>query len=153
RAGNREPRAAGGTRRVDRPRSYPSCARALLDEHRRRRRWRRPSDGHAARRSGSATGAVHLRMVNPEPADPAADAVLSRRWAQLAWLSLAMLLGMTLWFSATAATAPIAAEFHLTPADTAWLTMAVQGGFVAGTLAAAILNLPDVVNARRLMAV
>jgi len=63
-----------------------------------------------------------------------------------------MFLGMTLWFSATAATGPIAAEFHLTPGQTAWLTMGVQGGFVVGTLVSAILNLPDVLNARRLMA-
>jgi len=47
---------------------------------------------------------------------------------QLAWLSLAMFLGMTLWFSATAANAAIVAEFHLAGATTAWLTMAVQGG-------------------------
>lgn len=75
-----------------------------------------------------------------------------RAWVQLAWLSLAMFLGMTLWFSATAVTAPIAAEFHLTSGETAWLTMAVQAGFVAGTLVAATLNLPDVVNARHLFA-
>src|SRR5439155_22640828 len=31
-------------------------------------------------------------------------------------------------------------------------TMAVQGGFVAGTLVSAALNLPDVINARWLMA-
>src|SRR5438094_1978934 len=80
------------------------------------------------------------------------DSVSSPK-TQLAWLSLAMFLGMTLWFSATAATAPIVAEFHLTSAATAWLTMAVQGGFVAGTLLSATLNLPDVVNARRLFAV
>src|SRR3954469_541752 len=73
--------------------------------------------------------------------------------AQLAWLSLAMFLGMTLWFSATAANAPIVAEFHLSPADTAWLTMAVQGGFVLGTLVSALLNLPDIVNPRRLFAI
>src|SRR3954469_202796 len=73
--------------------------------------------------------------------------------AQLAWLSLAMFLGMTLWFSATAANAPIVAEFHLSAADTAWLTMAVQGGFVAGTLLSALLNLPDIVNPRRLFAI
>jgi MFS family permease len=77
----------------------------------------------------------------------------SRPGVQLAWLSLAMFLGMTLWFSATAANAPIVAEFHLTPADTAWLTMAVQGGFVLGTLASALLNLPDIVNPRRLFAI
>jgi MFS family permease len=73
--------------------------------------------------------------------------------AQLAWLSLAMFFGMTLWFSATAANAPIVAEFHLSPAETAWLTMAVQGGFVIGTLLSALLNLPDIINPRRLFAV
>src|SRR3954462_7334954 len=72
---------------------------------------------------------------------------------QLAWLSLAMFFGMTLWFSATAANAPIVAEFHLSTSQTAWLTMAVQGGFVIGTLISALVNLPDVVNPRRLFAV
>jgi MFS family permease len=72
---------------------------------------------------------------------------------QLAWLSLAMFCGMTLWFSATAANGPIVAEFHLTGAETAWLTMAVQGGFVIGTLVSALANLPDVINARRLLAI
>jgi MFS family permease len=72
--------------------------------------------------------------------------------AQLAWLSLAMFLGMTLWFSATAANAPIVAEFHLASSQTAWLTMAVQGGFVIGTLISALVNLPDVINPRRLFA-
>ncbi|MFI5179544.1 MAG: nitrate/nitrite transporter [Vicinamibacterales bacterium] len=61
-----------------------------------------------------------------------------------------MFLGMTLWFSATAATAPIVREFQMTAGDAAWLTMAVQGGFVVGTLASALLNLPDIVNPRRL---
>ncbi len=72
---------------------------------------------------------------------------------QLAWLSLAMFLGMTLWFSATAATAPLVAEFQLTPGDAAWLTMAVQGGFVAGTLASALITLPDLINPRHLFAI
>jgi MFS family permease len=72
---------------------------------------------------------------------------------QLAWLSLAMFFGMTLWFSATAANAPIVAEFHLSASQTAWLTMAVQGGFVIGTLCSALANLPDIVNPRRLFAV
>jgi len=61
-----------------------------------------------------------------------------------------MFLGMTMWFSATAANAPIVAEFHLSAGETAWLTMAVQGGFVVGTLISALLNLPDVLNPRRL---
>jgi MFS family permease len=70
----------------------------------------------------------------------------------LALLALALFLGMTLWFSATAASPQIAAEFSLTEASTAWLTIAVQGGFVIGTLISALLNLADVVNARRLFA-
>jgi len=70
--------------------------------------------------------------------------------AHLAWLSLAMFLGMTLWFSATAANAQIVDEFQLSASQTAWLTMAVQGGFVVGTLLSAVLNLPDVLSPRRL---
>jgi MFS family permease len=61
-----------------------------------------------------------------------------------------MFLGMTLWFSATAANAQIVDEFQLSAAQTAWLTMAVQGGFVVGTLLSAVLNLPDVLSPRRL---
>lgn len=68
-------------------------------------------------------------------------------------LATAEFLGMTLWFSATAATPALMAEFHLSPAGAAWLTMGVQVGFVAGTLASALLNLPDVLNPRRLFAI
>jgi MFS family permease len=67
-------------------------------------------------------------------------------------VAFAQFLGMTLWFSATAAAPAIAGEFSLTSGATAWLTMAVQAGFVAGTLGSALLNLADVFNARRLFA-
>ena len=60
--------------------------------------------------------------------------------------------GLTLWFSATAAAPALAREFAITGAGVAWLTMAVQAGFVAGTLMSALFNLPDVLNARRLFA-
>jgi MFS family permease len=63
-----------------------------------------------------------------------------------------MFLGMTLWFSATASTAQIVREFQLGSGTAAWLTMAVQAGFVLGTLGSALLNLPDVINARHLFA-
>src|SRR4051812_50199682 len=68
----------------------------------------------------------------------------------LTYVALAQFFGMTLWFSATAAAPPIAAEFQLTRAATAWLTMAVQAGFVAGNLLSSGLKLADVGNARRL---
>ena len=70
----------------------------------------------------------------------------------LALVALAQFLGLTLWFSATAAAPQISRDFGLTSVQTAWLTIAVQGGFVAGTLVSAILNLADVINARRLFA-
>ena len=70
----------------------------------------------------------------------------------LALVALGQLLGMTLWFSATAAAPRIAADLSLDDSATAWLTMAVQGGFVVGTLLSALLNLADVFNARRLFA-
>ena len=70
----------------------------------------------------------------------------------LAALCLAEFLGMTLWFSATAVAPALVTEFHLQSGQAAWLTMAVQAGFVCGTLLSALFNLPDVVNARRLVA-
>ena len=62
-------------------------------------------------------------------------------------------LGMSLWFSATAAAPAIVREFGMASGGLAWLTMAVQAGFVAGTLITALTNLADAVNARRLFAV
>lgn len=67
-------------------------------------------------------------------------------------IAAAQLLGMTLWFSATAAAPAIAAELSISSSGMAWLTMAVQAGFVVGTLISATLNLADVLNARRLFA-
>jgi hypothetical protein len=71
----------------------------------------------------------------------------------LALVAVGQFLGMTLWFSATAAAPRIATELDLTGVQTAWLTIAVQGGFVVGTLVSASWNLADVFNARRLFAI
>jgi len=70
----------------------------------------------------------------------------------LAALCVAEFLGMTLWFSASAVAPALITEFHLTSGQAAWLTMAVQAGFVCGTLISALFNLPDVLNARWLFA-
>ena len=71
-------------------------------------------------------------------------------WRMLGLIALGEFLGMTLWFSATAVTPALAAQLSLDATQTAWLTMAVQAGFVCGTLLSALLNLPDVLNARHL---
>src|SRR5262245_37481360 len=72
-------------------------------------------------------------------------------WRTLAVVSLAQFLGMTLWFSATAVTPLLIEQFNIAPAHAAWLTIAVQVGFVAGTLLSAVSNIADVLNARVLM--
>jgi MFS family permease len=75
----------------------------------------------------------------------------SQPWWMLAALATAEFLGMTLWFSATAVTPALVAEFHMSAESAAWLTMAVQAGFVVGTLVSAAANLADVLNARLLL--
>jgi MFS family permease len=74
------------------------------------------------------------------------------RWRALVLLSLAELLGMSLWFSASAVVPQLRHEWGLTEAVAGWLTIAVQLGFVSGTLLSAFLNLPDVLSVRYLFA-
>ena len=75
----------------------------------------------------------------------------SGAWKMLVVVCLAQFLGMTLWFSATAVTPLLIDHFNIAPAHAAWLTMAVQAGFVAGTLLSAVANIADILNARVLM--
>jgi len=71
---------------------------------------------------------------------------------QLAALSAATILGMTPWFSATVAAPGMMAEWGTGPATAAWLTIAVQLGFVAGTCLSAGLMLSDRFSTRKLAA-
>ena len=79
-------------------------------------------------------------------------ALPSARWRALFLLSLAELLGMSLWFSAAAVVPSLQTEWRLTDSDASWLTIAVQLGFVFGTLLSAFLNLPDIISVRYLFA-
>jgi MFS family permease len=76
-----------------------------------------------------------------------------RRWRMLALLGWAELLGMSLWFAASAVSAPLGARWHLSPSSLGWLTAIVQLGFVMGTAFSALLNLADIVPARFLFSV
>jgi MFS family permease len=71
----------------------------------------------------------------------------------LALLSLAELLGMSLWFSATAVVPALTREWQLSSGDQAWLTMSVQCGFVIGTLLSAVLTISDVFSARSVFSI
>lgn len=67
-------------------------------------------------------------------------------------IALCQVAAMALWFSASAVTPALAAEFHLSHFAQAALTSGVQAGFVVGCLVSAILGLPDRVDPRRLIA-
>jgi MFS family permease len=70
------------------------------------------------------------------------------RWRMLALLACAELLGMSLWFAGSAAAPLLRAAWNLSDSQVAWLTTAVQLGFVAGTAVSALLNLADIIPAR-----
>jgi MFS family permease len=91
----------------------------------------------------------------PVSTKPAAARVTlpSARWRALAFLSLAELLGMSLWFSASAVVPALRDEWHLGEGAASWLTISVQLGFVFGTLLSAFLNLPDLISVRYVFAV
>lgn len=74
------------------------------------------------------------------------------RWQVLATLSIAIVLSLATWFSATAITPELKREWQLPPLVLSWLTIGVQMGFVCGALAASLVNLPDLVRLNRLMA-
>ena len=74
------------------------------------------------------------------------------RLRALGLLAIAELLAMGLWFGVSAVAPQIIAEWQLDGRSASWLTLAVQIGFVAGTLLSATLNLPDVIRARHLIA-
>ncbi len=73
------------------------------------------------------------------------------RWRALAWISLAELGALSLWFSASAVLPALSREWHLGDGGRAGLTIAVQLGFILGTFGSALANLPDVLPARYLM--
>ena len=77
----------------------------------------------------------------------------STRWRVLTLLGFSELLGMSLWFSASAVTPQLRSIWGLTTTEAGWLTTIVQLGFVCGTAVAAVLNLADVVPAGRLFSV
>jgi MFS family permease len=75
------------------------------------------------------------------------------RWRALTVLAVAELLAMTTWFSASAVLPVLVARWSLSASAGAWLTIAVQLGFVTGALVSATLNLADLIAPRRLFMV
>lgn len=76
-------------------------------------------------------------------------AIPRQKWPTLLLLSLAELLAMAVWFSASAVVPALTSTWRLDDAGQAWLTMSVQIGFVVGAFGSAVLNLADRIPARR----
>jgi len=73
--------------------------------------------------------------------------------SSVAIIALCQVAAMALWFSASAFSSSLAAEFQLSRFIQAAFTSGVQIGFVIGCLASALLGLPDRIDPRRLFAV
>ncbi len=68
---------------------------------------------------------------------------MSAKWRHLVLLALAELAAMSVWFSASAVVPQLVREWDLGEGAQAWMTGAVQIGFVAGALVSALTNLAD----------
>jgi len=75
--------------------------------------------------------------------------VMQRR---IVLIVIAELCGTSLWFSGNNAIQELAARWELTGADRAWLLMAVQLGFIAGTLALSASGLADAFRSHHVFA-
>ena len=95
-------------------------------------------------------------MVNNPATDhrpPTTFPPRATKWRNLTLLAIAELLGMGLWFSASAVVPQLTIEWNLSDSLKSWLTMSVQIGFVTGALASAILNISDRVRVSQLMGI
>jgi MFS family permease len=77
--------------------------------------------------------------------------LVSSRWLALALLAAVLVLSMTTWFSASAVVPQLQAEWSLSNTTAAWLTIAVQLGFVCGALVSSLLTLSDIVSPKHVI--
>ena len=73
------------------------------------------------------------------------------RWRALVLLAVTLVLAMSTWFSASAVIPQLRVQWELSDSAAAWLTIAVQLGFVCGALISSLLNLSDIVSPRHVI--
>ena len=73
------------------------------------------------------------------------------RWLALVLMAITLVLSMSTWFSASAVLPQLQEAWDLSPGTSAWLTIAVQIGFVCGAVLSSLLNLPDVIAPRHVI--
>lgn len=91
-------------------------------------------------------------MTATHPSSLPVTSALSHKWRTLLLLSLAELLAMSVWFSASAVVPALTDAWNLTDSGKAWLTISVQIGFVVGALSSSALTLADRIPSRQLFA-
>jgi MFS family permease len=72
----------------------------------------------------------------------------TKRWRMLAYLSISLVFSVSTWFSATAVIPQLRSLWTLSPSASAWMTIAVQLGFVAGAGVSSLFNIADRVSSR-----
>jgi MFS family permease len=73
------------------------------------------------------------------------------RWRAMWLLALTLVLSMTTWFSASAVVPQLRQEWLLTDGPAAWLTIAVQIGFVIGAVVSSVFNISDIASPRHVI--
>jgi MFS family permease len=73
------------------------------------------------------------------------------RWRTLALLAIVLVFSVSTWFSATAAIPQLRSAWRLSPSTAAWLTIAVQLGFVVGAVVSSLFNLADLLPSRHII--
>jgi MFS family permease len=85
------------------------------------------------------------------PGERGWDVRRTGRWRALALLAVTLVLAMSTWFSASAVIPQLRVQWNLSDSAAAWLTIAVQLGFVGGALVSSLLNLSDIVSPRHVI--
>ena len=74
-----------------------------------------------------------------------------KRWWMLACMATSLILAMSTWFSASAVIPQLREVWKISSTSAAWLTIAVQMGFVCGALISSLLNLSDIISPRHII--
>jgi MFS family permease len=85
------------------------------------------------------------------PGEHGWDVRRTGRWRALTLLAATLVLAMSRWFSASAVIPQLRVQWNLSDSAAAWLTIAVQLGFVFGALISSLVNLSDVVSPRHVI--
>jgi len=79
------------------------------------------------------------------------EAENKNRWWMLALMTTSLILAMSTWFSASAVIPQLREAWKLSSTSVAWLTIAVQIGFVCGALISSLFNLSDLISPRHII--